>query len=595
MTSPGPDYVLDTREFVGVKRSLKSQRNVLVMFCVSILLGLPLWWQTTRVYRASLPLEAIDTWSQWKEETNFVFHTKVGLHAVISDSEERQQFKAHQTKWTNQLHGRLQQLSAKPTEESSETSTNNTIIDPVIALQTAVDLHVEVASEGWSLNEVEFEDEMNIQEELLGDYIVYIEPRFDIKHPELIFGANRSVYIRLNNLDVDTVGDVLASILFRDTFLLRSELIQAIDNRAKEQIHNSEMRVIPPARNYQIIFALMNEDPSERLVNWDIQTAISTWLGPFFHRLSPVLNVTLTTQVQHYATLGLQPEERIADTGDVERYLTPEKLGTFINSAEWNLASVVSNDPTIHLLVYAPSPQKGRLYLLDTTNEISKLNAFLIPQWGGIIIENAPKNAAHNENGLELLTVDRLKPDMEVFLSQLRDLLGIRSAHSLLAVNDQWKITAAPSTHYGLSGWELDGLLRWRLGQRIISAVTTLRSLSRMVTTIESMPIEDHIQQRALADLEKTREQLVRGNLVDAFQLATLTAELAEAAFFDHTMVAQLYFPDEHKFAVYMPLFVPIAVPLLLALIRIVKMSKQKLQVFDQTEETTEEIRLKTD
>jgi len=39
----------------------------------------------------------------------------------------------------------------------------------------------------------------------------------------------------------------------------------------------------------------------------------------------------------------------------------------------------------------------------------------------------------------------------------------------------------------------------------------------------------------------------------------------AESAFFDPTMVSMLYFPDEHRYAVYMPFFVPIAVPLLLA------------------------------
>ena len=47
--------------------------------------------------------------------------------------------------------------------------------------------------------------------------------------------------------------------------------------------------------------------------------------------------------------------------------------------------------------------------------------------------------------------------------------------------------------------------------------------------------------------------------------------ELAESAFFDPTMVSMLYFPDEHKYAIYMPLFVPISVPLLVALHREVK------------------------
>jgi phosphatidylinositol glycan class S len=63
---------------------------------------------------------------------------------------------------------------------------------------------------------------------------------------------------------------------------------------------------------------------------------------------------------------------------------------------------------------------------------------------------------------------------------------------------------------------------------------------------------------------------------VNGFQAATRAAELAEAAFFDHTMVAQLYFPNEHKFAVYMPLFVPIAVPIILALLRELRGIKKK-------------------
>lgn len=31
-----------------------------------VLLGLPLWWTTTRVYRAELPYESINKWKQWE-------------------------------------------------------------------------------------------------------------------------------------------------------------------------------------------------------------------------------------------------------------------------------------------------------------------------------------------------------------------------------------------------------------------------------------------------------------------------------------------------------------------------------------------------
>lgn len=40
-------------------------------------------------------------------------------------------------------------------------------------------------------------------------------------------------------------------------------------------------------------------------------------------------------------------------------------------------------------------------------------------------------------------------------------------------------------------------------------------------------------------------------------------------------MLALLYFPDEHKYAVYTPLFGPVSVPLLMALLREVKEWRQ--------------------
>jgi GPI-anchor transamidase subunit S len=47
-----------------------------------------------------------------------------------------------------------------------------------------------------------------------------------------------------------------------------------------------------------------------------------------------------------------------------------------------------------------------------------------------------------------------------------------------------------------------------------------------------------------------------------------LALEYAEKAFFDDKMVSMLYFPDEHKYAIYTPLFGPLALPLVLALLK---------------------------
>jgi len=56
-----------------------------------------------------------------------------------------------------------------------------------------------------------------------------------------------------------------------------------------------------------------------------------------------------------------------------------------------------------------------------------------------------------------------------------------------------------------------------------------------------------------------------------ALSHAARAQRLASEAYFDPSMLALLYFPDEHKYAVYTPLFGPVAVPLLVALLREVK------------------------
>ena len=57
-----------------------------------------------------------------------------------------------------------------------------------------------------------------------------------------------------------------------------------------------------------------------------------------------------------------------------------------------------------------------------------------------------------------------------------------------------------------------------------------------------------------------------------------MAAEEAEKAFFERTMVAQVYFPEEHKIAVYLPLMGPVGVPLVMGALRVLKDAVQALK-----------------
>lgn len=57
----------------------------------------------------------------------------------------------------------------------------------------------------------------------------------------------------------------------------------------------------------------------------------------------------------------------------------------------------------------------------------------------------------------------------------------------------------------------------------------------------------------------------------EALYHARVAEQEAERAFFEKSMVGQLYFPDEHKIAVYLPLLGPIGVPLVMGLLNELK------------------------
>lgn len=65
-----------------------------------------------------------------------------------------------------------------------------------------------------------------------------------------------------------------------------------------------------------------------------------------------------------------------------------------------------------------------------------------------------------------------------------------------------------------------------------------------------------------------SRETMITGDVYEALRHSRDAVRYAEQAFFDEKMVSLLYFPDEHKYGVYMPLFGPLLLPLVMAGLR---------------------------
>lgn len=120
----------------------------------------------------------------------------------------------------------------------------------------------------------------------------------------------------------------------------------------------------------------------------------------------------------------------------------------------------------------------------------------------------------------------------------------------------------------------LSSLTRERAASLILSASSTLGALSRLTLKLTSIAIPDNVAESVkstIHHLENACTDLREARYESALENARIAEAEAEQAFFNPSMVGQVYFPDEHKVAVYVPLLGPMAVPLTMAALKELK------------------------
>ncbi|KAF8761040.1 Phosphatidylinositol-glycan biosynthesis class S protein [Rhizoctonia solani] len=323
---------------------------------------------------------------------------------------------------------------------------------------------------------------------------------------------------------------------------------------------NTELRVAQYSPKYRLAFSLLNEDAAYggAISGWSVETAIKEYLQPTLDELNILHNFTIESQVQFYAPLTTEPIA--AQDGYA---LNQEQLTIFVNSAEWTLSSSVSNDPVLHFVLFVPSLARRPLYIQDVQGKITQFNSFLLPQWGGVAIMNPKSDGTANS----VLTLQDLRPIFHIFRKQLEGLLGV----PVLPPPVGLQLDRAAVSKQVLTGWQLDTLLRRRALENIRGSVQTLNSIIDLTGQIENMPIGLSVRNDILSALEELSQTHNATHPAQTLTHSALSLQFASRAFFNPSMVGLLYFPAEHKYAVYTPLFAPIAVPLVVSVIRELK------------------------
>lgn len=135
--------------------------------------------------------------------------------------------------------------------------------------------------------------------------------------------------------------------------------------------------------------------------------------------------------------------------------------------------------------------------------------------------------------------------------------------------NQLFALLGAPET--GSLPLQLMTLVRVHSAGLVLKASSTLGSLARLTLALPSISIPQSVAEGVHTTIEHLEKACLGLGGSEGLENARIAEEAAEKAFFEKSMVGQVYFPDEHKIAVYLPLLGPVGVPLLMGVLKEIK------------------------
>ncbi|XP_067866918.1 GPI transamidase component PIG-S [Heterodontus francisci] len=538
----------------------QGKYSAICITMVVILLGLPLWWKTTETYRASLP------YTQMNELDILLLDISVPVEVVFARgtlTAEQQKKLLPQTQFSQKMN----QLDGKTGFKYRYEKTYRAATG--IEQDALMGENVEVAVVTLS----------RVYESLVGSVVLYVVPADSQLLPQEVtvyIGKHRAAFLRspvtrshsvqdvLQDIDAN-VEEILQTMSFTDDMLVAALSSRVPSGMFGTDTFTDSMTAFKSSLGYEITFSLLNPDPKSHDVCWDIERAVNNYVQPFLDKLSFIANFSVDSQILYYAVLGVTPR---FDKASSSFSLNADSLPHVINPVEAKLgSSVASSYPVLNFLLYVPEYSHSPLYIRDSSGSPVESNAFHSSRWGGIMIYNMD----HQQLNKTLLPVSA-KVDMarvmEVFLSQLRLLLGIQKVQP-----PPESLIQSPGNMI-VTDWETDRLLWVRTVENIATATNTLTSLAQLLDEIGNIVINDNIASEvynAMASVQQSLGELEAGRLLPAFQASKEAITSSERAFFDPSLLHLLYFPDDQKFAIYIPLFLPMCVPIVLSLLKTAK------------------------
>jgi len=562
---------------------------MIVSYVVCMLIGIPIWWKTTQVYRAHLPLGEIEQLTTLKEN-GMIFPIGITVKylgrtkEIIDDLRCQDKFQQHFAALAQE-------------KENAQSSIRVTLKFEVKCQKIWIgdNEHLQNSLEKTDLKDIESIPELR-SEGNSGQYTIFVIPNSVPDTQEFYFGNNRTLFFKIFELEpplsekiIGSLSRVIYGIFWNDldSMVASLSIIQSDPSKYAVAENNLDnLRTIQSNNGYHVAFSLLNGDSEIIDLDWQIKNAVDEFINPFVEEMTGISEFEIQSQIQHFATLTIQIEKSRENSYN---FLKTEALSRFVNKGEWDLVSPVSSFPSINCVIYIPDSKLRPVFIQDSRGEILPSNAFLIPRWGGVVIYNPRINSLEIGNRMIRLNTTDLQPLMKIFISQIRALIGIKKLNDYQLESFNINFATSPN---GLTGWEKDALIRKNILQNLIKTSETLGSLSSLIQSIPNMAVSDEIQSmviESISSFKKAQKHIEKSEYILGMMESKRSLSEAERGFFDPHILALLYFPDEHKYAIYVPLFLPVLVPVFLSVFGEIRSYVKKDKKKDDTKNEEKE------
>ncbi|KAK3762447.1 hypothetical protein RRG08_009836 [Elysia crispata] len=541
--SVAPNEEKDTVETVKEKTTQHTAALCFGLFFIVI--GLPLWWKTTEIYRVSLPYSDIQHLSEKKVE----YLTEVNVVWAAGERKNSLDLSALATQLNKVLNDK---------RESGSSTLISTFRVAVREADKSEIRSIQNAAKVSDLSHLFSTSQFNT-------YSFVITSTTHVLAQPVIAPSN-NIFLPYNGAEVPALTDQMVQLL-KD--VIRSTSVAKTYDVAKGQItqrpDKDAMRSFRYHAGFDVTFTLMVPEPDVVNVKWDIEAGVKDYLDPLFASLEEYTKFSVTSQVLYFVSLGGRPRK-----GENYFYYEERDLPHVINPLESKLGSHASNNPGLNFIVCIPPQSKIPLRIQDNSGSLLKSDAFLSPRWGGVMIYNIDKGNSNQTQTTAKLDMHRL---MKVFVAQTRLLLNIQAQ---MVTTEAIVLSGETSK---LHQWEVSAWLLCRCVENLATSTSTLRSLAQLLEEIGNIVINDEIGKEvefAVASIKSSHHHLANGNLKEAFLASRNALKASELAFFHPSLLELLYFPEDQKFAIYIPLFLPISIPVVTSTVQAIKWLNQR-------------------